>query len=157
MPFDIKRFVSSSFDYRTEAVELPDLKDWFGEDERPVFTVRGLTGAELAQVNETAEKNRGLESVIELFASPNIEEKIEAIKESLGLDSGARTPDDLAKRIEQLHLGSVEPKFDRPAAVKFFEVYPVEAYMLTNTIMRLTGKGKVLGGQKPCGSGKTSK
>ena len=65
-------------------------------------------------------------------------------------------PDEIARRVEQLKIGSVSPKFDQMQAVKFFEVFPVEAYMVTNTINRLTGKGKLPGESKPSGSKKAS-
>jgi len=142
MPFDIKRFEKVKFDDRTEAVSVPDLKEWFGEGEAPEIIVRGLTGPEIARANEEA------------ISSADASEKIEAVKAAFGLDD--RVPDEIARRVEQLKIGSVSPKFDQMQAVKFFEVFPVEAYMVTNTINRLTGKGKLPGESKPSGSKKAS-
>ena len=60
MPFDIKRFEKVKFDDRTEAVSVPDLKEWFGEGEAPEIIVRGLTGPEIARANEAAAKNKNM-------------------------------------------------------------------------------------------------
>lgn len=152
MSFDMKGFMKAKFQDRTEDVPVPDLKSWFPEDSPAVITVRGLTGAELARVNEAAARNKNLEGIIEALSSANASDKIEGIKESLGFTG--KVPDDLAKRIEQLTAGAVEPEFTLEQAVRFFEVYPVEAWQVTNKIMELTGKGKLPGESKP--SGKTT-
>jgi hypothetical protein len=147
--FDMKKFMSTKFKERTQDIPLPDLAAWFPPEVPPVFTVRGLTGEELGRVNESAAKNKNVAGLLDALASSNVSEKIDALKESLGLSQNV--PDDIAKRIEQLVLGLVEPKFDLQAAVKFFQVYPVEGYQLTNAIMRLTGQGQLPGESQPSG------
>jgi hypothetical protein len=147
--FDMKKFMSTKFVERTQDVSLPDFSLWFPPGVPPVFTVRGLTGEELGRVNESAAKNKNVAGLLDALASANVSEKIDALKESLGLSENV--PDDIAKRIEQLVLGVVNPKFDLQAAVKFFQVYPVEGYQLTNAIMRLTGQGQLPGEFQPSG------
>jgi len=154
MSFDMKGFMKAQFRDRTADVPVPDLKDWFAEGAEPVIKVRGLTGAELARVNEAAAKNKNLNGMLDALASTNASEKVEAIKESLGFSG--KVPDDIAKRAEQLVIGTVDPEFNLEQAVKFFEVFPVEAYQVTNKIMELTGKGKSAGESKPSGNETTS-
>jgi len=155
MGFDVKKFENAKFTDRTEAVKVPDLTDWFGKDENPEIIVRGLTGPEIATVNEAAAKNKNLAAILEAFASADVNEKIQAIKAEIGADG--RIPDEIAKRIEQLKIACVVPAFDQIQAVKFFEVFPIEAYMVTNAINRLTGKGKLPGESKPSGKKTKSK
>jgi len=155
MPFDVKKFGKSKFTDRTEAVNVPDLAEWFGEKEEPEIIVRGLTGSEIAAVNEAAAKNKNLAAILEAFVSSDVNEKIEAIKAEMGVDG--RVPDDIARRVEQLRIGSVSPVFNDIEAAQFFEVFPIEAYMVTNAINRLTGKGKLPGESKPSGKIKKSK
>ena len=149
---DLKKFMAAKFEPRTQAVDVPDLAMWFPEDTPAVITVRGLTGEELARVNEAAAKNRNMAGIVDALASASAPDKAEAIKEAIGISDSV--PDDLAKRIEQLVFGCVEPKFDQPAAVKFFQVFPVEGYILSNAIMRLTGQGQQPGESKPSGKAK---
>lgn len=151
MPFDMKRFEKTKFTDRTEAVPVPDLAEWFKAGEAPEIIVRGLTGIEIAATNEAVARNKNVAGMIEAIAAINAADKIDAIKASLGIDGKA--PDDIVKRVEQLKIGAVSPAFDQMQAVKFFEVFPVEAYIVTNAINRLTGKGKLSGESKP--SGKT--
>jgi hypothetical protein len=63
-------------------------------------------------------------------------------------------PDDVAKRIEHLVLGSVDPVCTPDLAVRLCETYPVEFYQLTTKILELTGKGQEPGKSKR--SGKTA-
>lgn len=154
MSFDMKKFMKTEFRDRTEDVPVPDLKEWFPEDAEAVIKVRGLTGPEMARVNDAVSRNRNLAGMLEALSSVNASEKIEALKDSLGF--AGKVPDDLAKRVEQLVIAAIDPEFNYEQAVKFFEVYPVEAWQVTNKIMELTGKGKTSGESKPSGSETTS-
>lgn len=146
MSFDIKAFRKSRFEDRTAEVPVPDLAEWFGEGETPAFTVRGLTAEELARCNEAVQKNRNVDAVVQALGSGSQRDKIEALREILGVTESV--PDDLAKRLEQFALGTVEPDMDHEMAVKFAETYPVEFYQLTNKIMELTGQGRQIAKKK---------
>jgi len=150
MAFDQKLFMKTKFTAREEAVPVPELKAFFGEDE-PVWTVRGLTGVELGLANEAAEKNKNISAILEGLLSQTTKEKTEAVKELIG--TTGKTPQDVAKRLEMLMVGSVDPEVDLEFALKLCECYPIEFFQLTNKITRLTGKGKVPG--KLPGSGET--
>jgi len=153
MEFDVKKFMATKFKPRTEDIKVPDLAAWFPEEAPPVIKVRGLTGEEVARTNEAAAKNRNIAAIMDALASVNAPEMAEAIKEAIGVSG--QVPDDLAKRIEQLIFGCIKPKFDLPAAVKFFQVFPVEGYIVSTAIMRLTGQGQQPGESKPSGKAKT--
>ncbi len=147
--FNFRKFLGTDFEPRQETISLPDLHDFFDEGEKPEFTIKGLTGHELGRVHEAMEKNKNISAILEGLVSPDQKEKIAALKGALGLSD--KTPDDIARRIQLLILGSVEPKFDQEAAVKFCRVFPVEFFQLTNRITELTGQGHTLGKQKPSG------
>jgi hypothetical protein len=139
MPFDKKKFVKAAFVSRTEAIPVPDLKDFFEEKDKPVWIVRNLTGHELGKVNEAADRNKSIAAIMEGIISADAQDKVAAIKASLGLDDS--TPADIVKRIEMLTVGSVDPQIDHELAVKLCENYPIEFFQLTNAITRLTGQG----------------
>ena len=152
MGFDKQAFLQTSFTDRTEEVSVPDLAPWFGGDrEAAVWVVRGLTGAELAAVNEAAERARDLGAIVEGLVSPERREKVDAIRALLGIRGD--TPADLVKRLEMAALGSVEPKIETDLAIRLAENYPVEFFLITNAITRLTGQGRVPGNLP--GSGET--
>ena len=153
--FDVKAFMRTKYQSRIVEVPVPDLRDFFAEGADPVWKVRGLTGQELGRANEAVEKNRTVAAIVKGLAGQSEKEKIQAIQSLLGTGSGA--PDDVAKRIELLTMGSVDPPCSQDLAVKLCEVFPVEFYQLTTKILELTGKGHEPGKSKPSGSDGTSR
>lgn len=152
MAFDTKRFLKTTFEPRSEAISVPDLRDFFKEGADPAWVVRGLTGHELGKINEAEERNRNLIAIMEALVSPKVEDKAEGIKRLIGLDD--TTPSDIARRLEMLVLGSVDPVIDLELSVKLCTHFPVEFMQLTNTITRLTGQGAQVK-KKQSGSGMT--
>lgn len=149
MEFDANKFSSASFRRREEDVPVKDLAAWFKgmkEGDTPVWRVRGLTGEELARVNEAQARNRNKNAVIDALNSDKGEKVTDAIKELIG--TGGSVPDDLARRIEMLAVGSVLPECSHQVAVKLAESFPVEFYDLTNKITSLTGLGSEPGKPK---------
>jgi len=149
MTFDAKKFLKTKFTPRTEEVPVPDLQAFFPEGARAVWTVRGLTGQELGRANEAAERNKNVAAILEGLAGGAAKEKAEAVKELLGV--GGSTPQDIAKRLEHLVTGSVDPPCTQELAVRLCETFPVEFYLITNRIVHLTGQGQMPGKQPPSG------
>ena len=149
MGFDAKQFVKTRFQAREARVPVPELKPFFGKKEKPRWTVRGLTGHELGRANEAAERNRNTAALVEGLLSAAGKKKTEALRGLLGLDGA--TPPDIAKRIEILIMGSVDPECDLDLALKLCETFPVEFYLLTNKILELTGRGHAPGKPTPSG------
>ena len=149
MAFDAKKFLKEKFTSRTEAVSVPDLAAWFPEGDEPLWTVRGLTGQELGRANEAAEKNRNIAAILEGLVAGGDKEKSQAVKDLLGIGGGV--PQDIAKRLELLAIGSVDPPCTLDLAVKLCEAYPIEFFQLTTKISELTGRGQLPGKQKPSG------
>jgi len=155
MGFKLKEFSKAKFEARTATVPVPALAEFFGEGDKPEFTVRGLTGEEMARVNEAQSKSKNIAAVIAAIASQTQSEKVRGLKESLGLSDDM--PTDLARRIEMLALGCVDPVLDVQSASKLFKVAPVDGYNLTNEILRLSGQGMTVGEPKASGKTKASK
>jgi hypothetical protein len=153
MTFDKKKFMKTPFETRTEAVSVPDLKDFFPEGAETVWKVRGLTGHELGKVNEAEERNRNLAAIMDALVSASSEEKAAAVKELIGLDD--KTPSDVARRLEMLVIGSVDTVVDLELSVRLCTWFPVEFLLLTNTITKLTGQGAQVK-KKPLNSGTTA-
>ena len=139
MSFDKKRFMKTNFEPRIEKVPVPDLKEFFEEGAEPVWSVRNLSGHELGKVNEAAQRNKTIGAILDGIISTDAKDKVNAIKASLGLDDN--TPDDIARRLDMLAIGSVDPEIDHEMAVKVCTYYPIEFYLLTNAITKLTGQG----------------
>jgi hypothetical protein len=149
MPFDSKRFLKSQFIPREDTVPVPDMQAFFPDGEDPVWTVRGLTGVEMAKANEAAERNRNISAILEGLVSRSKQEKIDSVRQLIGIDE--KVPDDIAKRVELFILGSVEPKADTELALKVCTAFPIEFFEITNRITVLTGRGHVPGKPKPSG------
>ena len=136
MAFDSKAFMAARFEPRTEALAVPGLAAWFGDDQ-PVWTVRGQTANEIAKANNAADKHKAIDSIVKAIAAES--DKVAAIKAQLGIDGN--TPGEIIKRLEQLVMCSVEPVITLDIAVKLAESRPVEFYILTNKIVELTAMG----------------
>lgn len=149
MPFDSKKFLKTKWTPRTEEVPVPDLAAFFPAGAKPVWTVRGLTGHELGRANEASERNKNVAAILEGIASGASKEQTEAVKELLGL--GGSTPQDIAKRLEHLSIGSVDPVCAPDLAIRLCETFPVEFFQITNRIVQLTGQGQLPGKQPPSG------
>jgi hypothetical protein len=149
MSFSTKKFLKTKFTPRQEQVPVPDLKEFFTEGEKPVWTVRGLTGQELGRANEAVEKNKNVAAILEGLVSAETKEKAQAIKDLLGVGGGVTQ--DIAKRLELLVTGSVDPPCTQDLAVRICEVFPIEFFQITNAITKLTGQGQMPGKQPPSG------
>lgn len=145
MSFDLDRFRScaSQLSPRTAAVPVDDLAHWFQDGANPVWTVRGLTGVEIATANDASGRARLYAATVEALASAAHSDQAEALKKLFGADG--EPPEDLAKRFDHLVFGSVDPKIAREDAIRLFALYPVVGYQLTNKILELTGLGPDLG------------
>lgn len=151
---DLQKFLNESLSARTATVEVPELKSFFSTGEKPEWTVRGLTAAELGRANALADKGvENLKALVEAMAGSG--NKADAMKKAAGI-SDEEVPTDVSRRIEMLTAGSVSPELgmeNRDVAVKLAESFPTIFYNLTNKILSLTGQGAEVGKRKP--SGKT--
>ena len=142
MGFDTNKFLQANLKCRTKYEEVEDLKAFFPEGEKPQWLVKGLTGQELGACNSAVERNSTFAAVVEGLSSKLPEQVKKAIANLVG---GEGVPDDVAKRICMLVLGSVDPKVDESIAVHLCTTFPVEFYQLTQSITTLTGLGYELG------------
>jgi len=151
---DVDKFINSKFDEQTEEVEVPYLVDFFSSDEKPVMKIRGLTGIEMGFVNESVDRSKTLNNIVEKLLSKSQQEKVEGVLEGAGLSE--ETPEDVVRRIEILKKGIKEPEnITHDFALKFCTRFPVEFFDITNKILTLTGKGQAM--VKPSPSGKKKK
>lgn len=138
--FNASGFMQAKLTPRTNSVPVPALADWFGGDAASAaWTVRGLTGNELARVNEAEQRNRKESALIEALADGSKSEIVGEMQRVLGRTND--TQPDIARRLELLTLGSVDPECSEELAVRLCERYPVAFYELTNAVLELTGRG----------------
>ncbi len=152
---DTDKFMKQEYRPREGTVFVTALSDYFEEGKEPVYKVRGLTATELAQAEETAEKNKNVMALVEAMAGGTGKDKVDAVKKALGFDS-EEVPNELAKKLEYVTLGSVDPVITLDVAVKMAECHPIEFMSISREILVLTGQGHVPGKQKPSGEEKTS-
>jgi len=148
MGFKSEEFMASRMVPRTEEVDVPDMAEWFGDGDKPVWKVRGLTGKELGRADVAAVKNKELKAVLDGLMSKNSKRITKAIEKMIQPDV---TEED-AKRIAYFQYGSVEPEGSEELAVKVWTAFPVEFRLITNRILALTGKGHEPGEPKPSGT-----
>lgn len=145
MNFDSAKFLAEEFSARIESVKLPALRAWFDDlqdDEVPEFTVRGLTGLELAKAEEAATKGRdSVAAILETLRKAHRIEAIDELEQSLG--AGSKVPLKLAMKMEHLVLGIVSPEITLQIAVKLAATFPIEFEILHLKIQELTGNGQV--------------
>jgi len=144
MAFKKSEFGKAKMGYRTADVSVPAMAEWF--DGPPVWKVRGLSGNELGRCNEMAENRKGLTEILQDLL---VKKKAETTEDYV--------PQEIAKRVEYLLIGSVEPNCDLDLAAKLNEAFPIEFRILTGKIIELTGQGQVVGKQMPSGKEATSK
>ena len=136
MPFDAAKFERATFADRTQRVEVPTLAEFF-DGEECVWVVRGLNSNELHKAMAASQTQKALEQILSAIS----ENKDQAKKVGSALGVHGDTPGEIAKRLEMLTAGSVEPAITLPIAVKLAETFPIEFLTLTNTITELTGLG----------------
>jgi len=140
MGFDLKGFRNAQCQARTDQVRVDGMADWFDEGDEPVFHVRGLSGEELARVREAVDKNKNISEVLEAIAtSQTSQDRIDEIREYLGVSDSV--PNELARRMEMLVYGSVDPNLDHETVKLVAERHPIELYNITDKILTLTGEG----------------
>ena len=69
MPFNVDRYMHEKFVERTQEVPVSDLRKYFGEGEKPVWILRGLTGREIGQANEVTASQAVSKQVLEGMAT----------------------------------------------------------------------------------------
>lgn len=150
--FDAKAFEKARFEPRTRDVRVPSLAAFFSEGSEPVFTVRGLSGQELGQVEAELASAKSYDDLIAALAERKGKEIAAQLKEQLGL--GEEVPKQTARAIFTLIMGIVEPKMDRAAVVKLCTFFPADFYDLYNKVKDLSGQGAIV--EKPQPSGRTT-
>ncbi|MFH0995797.1 MAG: hypothetical protein V1844_09915 [Pseudomonadota bacterium] len=154
MAFKAKEFDKAKFEPRTADVPVPGMQEWF--DGPPIWKVRGLSGNELGKCNELAERNRKtIVDIAKALIQNSSAETSAAIQDLVGLSDDV--PQDVARRIEYLMAGSVDPDCTLERAVLLNTAFPVEFRIVTEKIFELTGLGHTPGKPTPSGNEQTSK
>lgn len=137
MGFNADKFERAAFEPRKAKVAVPALAAFFDEGEAPEFEVRGLSASELHKAMEAGRRQGSVDAIVKAIAQNG--DQAGAIRKALGLT--ADTPGEIAKRLEMLVVGAVNPVLTLPQAVKLAESFPIEFLAITNEITDLTGKG----------------
>jgi len=155
MTFDLKAFDKTEFNVRTAEVKVPELKDFFDADEKPVWVVRNLTAPELAKAEMSVQNANKLRAVIDGITSDKPKDIADAVKGILG--GGDDLEPEFRKQLTKVELASVEPKITRQIAVKLADVSPNAFYRIVAKINDLSGKGAEMGKLQTSSKKSTSK
>jgi hypothetical protein len=156
MAFDLKGFSKTKFKTRTMPVPIISeaLGNFFGENDKKEFMVKGLTGEEMGRCENAHTRIKIIRDGLEALIGSG-KDNVRAIQDLLSL-GGENIEQDVARRIEILCLGCVKPKLDIQAAAKITKVAPVDAKNITNHILALSGQGMIPGGHQSSGNAGTS-
>ncbi|HCG7104098.1 TPA: hypothetical protein NJ322_005025 [Vibrio parahaemolyticus] len=146
MSFDARKFDKAKFEHRTKDVPVPELADFFSDDEEPIFKVRGLSHAELIEVSEIQNKDNNYRAIIEAMFGSDPLQKAKMIQEMIGCKS--ELPAETRARIEVLRMGCVEPQLDTQLCSKLAEFYPAQFNGLVATINGFTEQGALVAKKK---------
>ncbi|MBF0140071.1 MAG: hypothetical protein HQL74_07310 [Magnetococcales bacterium] len=142
--FDTKAFLTARFTDREADIELPGLEEWMPGGKTAVFTVRGLTGEEVARVREAVELNSSIDAVASKVSGFG-QYAAGLLMNVFGMMDpvGGSVPDGHVYFIAVVRQGCVSPKLDQEMAVKFGREYPIQFGMVAKKILELTGLGRV--------------
>jgi hypothetical protein len=143
MAFDLKAFEKTKFESRTADVPVPELKDFFDEEEEAVWTVRNLTASEIAKVEMSGQNVEKMKAILEGITSDKPADIANSIKELAGVSNDLEP--EFRKHLTRLELASVNPKITRQIAVKLADVSGSAFYRIIAQIKELSGKGAVMG------------
>jgi len=143
MSFDLKAFDKARFEPRTADVSVPELKEFFGEGDEPIWTVRNMTGPEMAKSEMAGREADRLKAVIEGITSNNTKDIADAVKGLVG--GGDDMEPEFRKQLAKIVVASVDPKITKQQAVKLADVSPSAFYRIVAKINDLSGKGAELG------------
>jgi len=153
MPFNSEAFAAAALRPRTQEVAVPELAAWFPAGEQPVWRVKAVSASDFARANQAAESRKRGEAFLEAMASGVHAEMVRELQALVGRDRTTVEPD-IARRIELVIAGSLEPACDEAMAVRLAEHFPVVLYSLSNAILTITGQGSDVE-KKPARSGGT--
>lgn len=143
MGFDVEAYTAEKFEDRTLEFPVPDLKSWFGPEDKLVFLLRGLTGAELAIVREHLERRRDAQKLLSEAEGKGLPAaKVDAARVLLGM-VGGNIPEEHARYIYVVSMGCVEPVITEAASVQLGKNHPIEFRAIAMAILGLTGQGRV--------------
>lgn len=149
MTFDLKHFRTAKIDHRFSMVAVPGLASFFGDDEKPEWKVRNLTGAEVASVREEIERNTASRTAIQTVEQSGAAENvIHAFRTIAGVMPGT-VPDEHVRFLSIVRLGSVEPAINHQDAVRLAEIRPIEFMSIGREVLHLTGLGAVTTEKSP--------
>jgi len=140
MAFDAGAFLAAKLETRTEDVRVPELAAWFGEGEEPIWRVRGLVANELVKSESAKQRLSRETALLDALASGKYSSIVEGFRSLVGRNDEEVDPE-VARRLELLCFGSVQPECSMELSVRMGEHFPVSFLLLTNTILKLTGQG----------------
>lgn len=159
MGFDTDGFLRAELVQRRECVAVPELAAFFSADDQaptqpPTWTVRAISAGEIARADAAKHRHSREAALAQALAGGSAAAVIRELQGAMGRDP-AQTEPDLARRLEILAAGSLDPPCSLELGSKLATHYPSVFYKLTNTILTLSGRGSDAE-KKPSSSGPTA-
>jgi hypothetical protein len=139
---DYKKFVQTQYKFREKFIPIPELVEYFEEDETPGVTVRGLTYPEFYIAQNG--KDEAVLDIAAKLASRKPDDIVDGIKELLGGTAAS----DYRIRIGLFRRGLLVPEIPLESdvslsfALRFAERFAADFKDVTDQIWQLTGMGQ---------------
>lgn len=147
--FKIESFKSAKFEPRLKTISVPELADFFPENENAEFVVRNLTSKELALCSQDDNRNQLLETVIKLLNNNAGKKEVDTVLQTvfnlLGITvDDTDIPVDLRHEHAIVFHGLHTPKLDYEIVVKLAQNFPYVFKRCYNEIMNLSAMGNAV-------------
>ena len=143
MAFDYDKFDQASVTFPTEKIPVPQLKDFFGEGEKPEWEIKPLTGLELGIVEEAGQKSEAMRKLFEALVGNSVDKMKSGFDELFNLGDDP-TPSQYLRWITMFELGSV-PRCPKHIAVKVAHSQAGVFRTIVHEISKLSAMGADLG------------
>lgn len=144
--FNSEKFNATQFHARTRVVDVPELAEYFADGAPPVFTVRGLTGSELASARDAVRLNMAASDAVS--ASSGADDKVKwALNFLMTLTGGSESLNVTSEYALRLSMVSLGASLDQATVVRIGRNFPIVFGALAHAIDDLTGMGAATEGE----------
>lgn len=143
MSFNYDQFDAANVTFPTKKIPVPELKEFFGDGEEPMWEIKPLTGLELSIAEQAAQNFEKLKGLIESIVGDNVKEMKQGFGELLGRTKDT-TPEQYLKWLKYIEFGSV-PTCPEHIVVKLAQTKAGTFRRLAYEISVLSAQGADLG------------
>lgn len=146
---NLDKFRKARFIRPSETFAVPELKEFFDEDEEPVYHIHGLDANEQWYALEAKKQNSLSQALVKAIEANNQQEIIDVTRLALGRSEELRTHEEYAYRLELIRLGVTNGDgrscLDYEDVARLGKHFPMIFFRLSTRILQLSGEGSNVG------------